>query len=181
MSKFLVLGGARSGKSSFAETLVKDQYAQTPDSRLHYVATAVAFDDEMKLRIKEHQSRRDSCWIEHECPTDLSELLSELGTNDIVLIDCLTVWLNNVIYNDGNDITQQNISDKIEELQQVISKSPASFVFVSNEVGMGVVPLGKVTRLFVDNAGWMNQGIASIVDNVVLVTAGIPMAIKGQL
>lgn len=181
MTDYLILGGARSGKSRLAENLVKQAHADNEKSRLHYVATAIAFDSEMKERIKEHQKRRGSEWIEHECPIQLASLIRNFQSDDIVLIDCLTVWLNNIIYNDGNDITQLEIQDKVKELIDAISETKASCVFVSNEVGLGVVPLGKVTRLFVDNAGWMNQGVASVITNVILVAAGIPMAVKGTI
>ncbi len=181
MADYLILGGARSGKSRLAENLVKRVHAENEKSRLHYVATAIAFDSEMETRIQEHKMRRGDEWIEHECPTELAALIRGFQFDDIVLIDCLTVWLNNVIYNDGNDITQPEIQDKVKELIDALSDTKASCVFVSNEVGLGIVPLGKVTRLFVDNAGWMNQGIASVIDNVILVAAGIPMALKGSI
>ncbi|MCE0496302.1 bifunctional adenosylcobinamide kinase/adenosylcobinamide-phosphate guanylyltransferase [Vibrio salinus] len=181
MSTYLILGGARSGKSRFAESIVSRLYSEEPHTRLHYVATAIAFDAEMKERITEHQKRRGSEWIEHECPTELASKLQTFQRSDVVLVDCLTIWLNNIIYNDGNDISQNEVQDKVQELVRVLSDSEASYVLVSNEVGLGVVPMGKITRLFVDNAGWMNQAIAGVVDNVFLVSAGLPLVLKGAL
>lgn len=181
MSNYLILGGARSGKSRLAEKIVKSKHATIEKSRLHYVATAIAFDSEMQTRIKEHQSRRGDEWIEHECPTELTILIRSFQANDIVLIDCLTVWLNNIIYNDGEEITQEQVQEQVQQLVEALATTPACCVFVSNEVGLGIVPLGKVTRLFVDNAGWMNQKIAAEVSNVIMVAAGLPMCLKGTL
>ncbi|MHA2937368.1 bifunctional adenosylcobinamide kinase/adenosylcobinamide-phosphate guanylyltransferase [Vibrio sp. RC27] len=177
----LILGGARSGKSSFAETKAKLDDSKKGSSSLHYVATAVAFDDEMKARIAHHQQRRGSEWQEHLAPVNLSQQLEQFSTKDTILVDCLTVWLNNVIYNDGRDIEELELLEKVEQLVGKLENSDANVILVSNEVGFGVVPMGKATRLFVDHAGWMNQKVASVADNVVLVVAGIPMALKGSL
>ncbi len=175
MAVHLVLGGARSGKSSFAEAQVID----LSDNRVkHYVATAIAFDDEMKKRIKHHQISRGNSWVEHECPTQLPELVAQFTASDVVLIDCLTLWLNNVIYNDGNDITEQEIQHTVERLVLALERSSATILLVSNEVGLGVIPLGEVSRLFVDHAGWMNQAIARVAEKVTFVAAGLPMPLK---
>ncbi|SHO59062.1 bifunctional adenosylcobinamide kinase/adenosylcobinamide-phosphate guanylyltransferase [Vibrio quintilis] len=178
--KSLILGGARSGKSRFAERIVLDAQQKNPQLRCHYVATAVAFDEEMQVRIAQHQARRGEEWTAHECPVDLVRLLSGFDAQDIVLVDCLTVWLNNVIYNDGNGITPQQIEAHVQQLVDVIAASEAQIVLVSNEVGMGIVPLGHVTRLFVDYAGWMNQAFAVQLEQVIFVAAGLPMFLKGS-
>ena len=175
---YLLIGGARSGKSRLAEKMAKENFHAY---RRHYVATAVAFDEEMKERIKQHKVQRGNGWIEHECSLELATLVDSFEENDVVLIDCLTVWLNNVIYNEGQPISQVDVQDRVALLVKAVQRSKAHFIFVSNEVGLGVVPMGEVTRLFVDNAGWMNQAFAASLENVILVTAGIPLALKGCL
>ncbi|KLN65777.1 MULTISPECIES: bifunctional adenosylcobinamide kinase/adenosylcobinamide-phosphate guanylyltransferase [Vibrio] len=175
MTIHLILGGARSGKSSFAE-------AQTENICLgnskHYVATAIAFDNEMKQRVAHHQASRGDSWIEHECPIDLVGLISQFTATDVVLIDCLTLWLNNVIYNDGATLNDHAIKQQVEKLVLALEHSKADILMVSNEVGLGVIPLGEVSRLFVDHAGWMNQAIARVADKVTFVAAGLPMTLK---
>lgn len=175
MAVHLVLGGARSGKSSFAEAEVK---ALSDDKTKHYIATAIAFDDEMRERIKHHQLSRGTKWIEHECPVKVPELIGQLSSNDVVLVDCLTLWLNNVIYNEGRETTEQQIKHAVERLVCSLEQSSATVILVSNEVGLGVIPLGEVTRLFVDHAGWMNQAVARVADKVTFVAAGLPMSLK---
>jgi len=178
--KYLILGGARSGKSQLSESIAIDAYKRSDHCRLHYIATAVVCDSEMKLRIEEHQNRRcHDEWIEHECSIQLCDLIADFNKKDIVLVDCLTAWLNNIIYNDNKAITQEQIQNRIKQLVKVVSDSKATLIFVSNEVGLGVVPLGEITRLFVDNTGWMNQAFATELNTVILVTAGIPMVLKG--
>lgn len=174
----LILGGARSGKSSFAErkALLIDE--QSAKSTLHYVATAESIDDEMEDRIKLHRAMRDKRWLVTEAPYDLSGLLTTFNQEDIVLVDCLTVWLNNIIYRLGNNASSDDVAKEVVKLCDAIQSSRATLLLVSNEVGMGIVPLGEVTRLFVDHAGWMNQKIAAICDQVYFVAAGIPMTLK---
>ncbi len=189
----LVLGGARSGKSKFAESLVADKVSQsvkdlsTQASQLtaHYVATGLAFDDEMKQRIAHHQHQRrqlsksrDFTWQEHECPLRLASLLQTLTSNDVVLIECLTLWLNNLIYELGEQASDHDIELAVSELIKAIQTSSAQLIFVSNEVGLGIVPLGKVSRLFVDNAGRMNQALAENCDAVTFIAAGLPLSLK---
>lgn len=176
MPVHLILGGARSGKSSFAEALVLNS---SNEKTSHYVATALAFDQEMQQRIQHHQQRRDEHWVEHECPTQLAELLIQFEERDVVLVDCLTLWMNNIIFNQGQTATEQEIRERVQELVNALETSSASIVLVSNEVGLGVVPMGEITRLFVDHAGWMNQAIAKIADQVTFVAAGLPMQLKG--
>ncbi|QXO18903.1 MULTISPECIES: bifunctional adenosylcobinamide kinase/adenosylcobinamide-phosphate guanylyltransferase [Vibrio] len=180
MSIHLILGGARSGKSSYAERQARQHLASTPDGRLHYVATAIAFDDEMRERIVHHQQQRGGDWQEHEAPTQLAQTLAEMQAGDVVLVDCLTLWLNNVIYNDGQTMNATQIRQQVEQLAQSLARTQATVLLVSNEVGMGVVPMGEVSRLFVDHAGWMNQAIAAVADSVVLVAAGLPLTLKSS-
>lgn len=180
MSIHLILGGARSGKSSYAERQARQYLARTPGGRLHYVATAIAFDDEMRERIAHHRQQRGDDWQEHEAPTQLAQTLAEMQAGDVVLVDCLTLWLNNVIYNDGQTMNAGQISQQVEQLAQSLARTQTTVLLVSNEVGMGVVPMGEVSRLFVDHAGWMNQAIAAVADSVVLVAAGLPLTLKSS-
>lgn len=192
----LILGGARSGKSSYAEQLCVNLQQQCEEMCEHspiYIATAQAFDDvEMQARIKKHQQDRmakndEITWQVIECPTELAQLLNNQNktneiNNNIYLVDCLTLWLNNIIFNLGETAEQQQIDVETEQLILAICKyqhtKKQHLVLVANEVGLGVVPLGKVSRLFVDNAGWLNQRIAKIANTVTLITAGIPLTLK---
>lgn len=187
----LVLGGARSGKSSFAESCVL-QHAKNEATKPFYIATAIAFDVEMKKRIAMHQFDRADDWQVTECPYTLSQFLTSLSSQQVVLVDCLTLWLNNLIYDkeqqlmqsevdseNRSELIEQHVKASIEELILSLSKQANQHItLVSNEVGLGVIPMGESTRIFVDHCGWLNQAIAKIADKVTLVTAGIPMQIK---
>jgi len=178
-STHLILGGARSGKSSFAEK----QAIETSSNQalqLHYIATAISFDEEMEARILHHQQRRDARWQEHEVPLELANTLRDLNSSDVVLVDCLTLWLNNVIFQLGEQATNAQVESWIEELVDAVEASPATIILVSNEVGLGVVPMGQVSRLFVDNAGRMNQALAKVVKRVTFIAAGLPMVLKNE-
>ncbi|HAS8398966.1 TPA: bifunctional adenosylcobinamide kinase/adenosylcobinamide-phosphate guanylyltransferase [Vibrio vulnificus] len=178
-NKALVLGGARSGKSRFAEQLAR-QWSQQPDAKCHYVATAVPFDQEMAERIHHHRQQRGQGWCEHEAPLYLAERLSQFGADDVVLVDCLTVWLNNWLFEFGEQASNEKLEQKVAQLASVVKESPAQIILVSNEVGLGVVPLGQISRLFVDNAGRMNQSLAQVCDNVTLIAAGLPLILKSS-
>ncbi|MEZ8341896.1 bifunctional adenosylcobinamide kinase/adenosylcobinamide-phosphate guanylyltransferase [Vibrio cyclitrophicus] len=180
-SSLLVLGGARSGKSSFAEQQALCALEACSNGRLHYIATATYLDDEMRERIAHHQQRRDELWAEHEVPVELAEKLQSFDQDDVVLIDCLTLWLNNVIFELGDDATNEQVEAVVEVLVKSVEQSPAQIIMVSNEVGLGVVPLGKVSRLFVDNAGRMNQSLAHVVERVTLIAAGLPLNLKPSI
>ena len=132
----------------------------------------------MRERIAHHQQRRGEQWIEHEAPVELAEELQFFTQDDVVLIDCLTLWLNNIIFELGDDATNEQVEAVVEVLVKSVEQSPAQIIMVSNEVGLGVVPLGKVSRLFVDNAGRMNQALARVVERVTLVAAGLPLSLK---
>ncbi len=175
----LVLGGARSGKSSFAEKQAIEK-SSNEGFQLHYIATATSFDAEMEARILHHQQRRDTRWNEHEVTLELAKTLHDLNSSDVVLVDCLTLWLNNVIYQLGEQATNAQVESWIEELVDAVEASPANIILVSNEVGLGVVPMGQVSRLFVDNAGRMNQALAKVVKQVTFIAAGLPMVLKNE-
>lgn len=179
MSVHFILGGARSGKSSHAESFAK-QVAQVHSASLHYVATATALDDEMRARIAHHQASRTAEWIEHEVPLALAGYLARFQKNDVVLVDCLTLWLNNLLFEHEQSLSSSLIDEYVEQLLTALAQTQAKVILVSNEVGMGVVPMGKLTRFFVDHAGWMNQKIAALADSVTLVVAGLPQRLKGE-
>jgi len=189
----LVLGGARSGKSSFAENGLLDQ--KKNNENLVYVATAQALDSEMKSRIEHHQQQRATeQWQLIECPLQLAQLVTTFNESSVVLIDCLTLWLSNQLMkaydsisvvdnteaSDSTERLNNALTEQVDALITALSQSNATITLVSNEVGLGVIPMGKETRLFVDQAGWMNQKLAKISDQVTLVTAGIPLKLKPQ-
>ncbi|MBD0786814.1 bifunctional adenosylcobinamide kinase/adenosylcobinamide-phosphate guanylyltransferase [Vibrio sp. Y2-5] len=178
MTVRLILGGARSGKSSFAEKLAKNNVHFDSTKALHYVATAIAFDEEMVARIQHHQNQRGEGWIEHESPYELAQTLKLLSNDDVVLVDCLTLWLNNVIYNHGQMRNSIQIKLVIKHLIDVLKQSPADITLVSNEVGMGLTPEGEVSHLFIEHAGLMNQWIGEISTEVIFVAAGLAKVLK---
>ncbi len=167
----LVLGGARSGKSRYAETICR----QTGRA-LIYVATAEAHDDEMKARIAKHRSDRAADgWRTIEEPKDLAAVLKgEAAPGQILLVDCLTLWLTNHLLADAD------VDAEIERLCAAVSTSSADLVLVANEVGFGIVPENKLARTFRDHAGRLNQRIAEIAGRVTLVVAGLPVQVKGS-
>ncbi len=173
-----VLGGARSGKSSFAERLAKQLAGTNPAKRLHYVATAIPFDDEMRARISHHQQNRGEDWTEYESPYQLAEALQRFTFEDVVLVDCLILWLNNVIYNHGEPCELHHVQQKLSGLIDRLQAMEAEIILVSNEVGMGIVPEGNVSQMFVDFAGIMNQMVTTVASNVILVAAGMPVWLK---
>ncbi len=175
----LILGGARSGKSTYAEKCVNDIALNLSLEKM-YVATATSSDREMANRIEMHQRRRDGQWELLETPLDLSQSIQAIDKHYVVLIDCLTLWLNNVIFDLGDQATDDQVHGKVSELLNAIRSARCHLVIVSNEVGMGIVPLGKVTRLFVDHAGWMNQKVATLCDDVTFVAAGLPLSLKAS-
>jgi len=164
----LVLGGARSGKSSHAERLLT-----TLPPPWGYVATAEALDAEMRQRIDVHQARRGSGWISYETPLDLAGVLSGHAAGTPCLVDCLTLWLSNLMH------ARRDIARETETLVEALSKRTAPCIMVSNEVGLGIVPDNALARQFRDEAGRLNQRIAAGADRVVFVAAGLPMILKG--
>lgn len=169
MTHHLVLGGARSGKSSFAE-----MHALKCPGQAVYIATAQAGDQEMTERIRHHQSKRSGDWQLIEEPLNLAHVIREQNyspDNKSILIDCLTLWLSNCLH---AQLWTQSKVDFFDALKN--SRHPITMV--SNEVGGGIVPLGELSRRFVDEAGWLHQELATQCSNVTLVVAGIPSPIK---
>ena len=179
MKIVFVIGGARSGKSSFA---LKE--ASGNEGRKAYIATAEAIDEEMKKRIEDHKIERDSEWDTYEEPVEISGLLPGLQNKySAVLLDCLTIWLSNVLLRGeigGPEYTspEESIGEFISCLNGLNGSSGLNLYIVSNEVGSGIVPENKLARRFRDLAGTLNQKVAEIADEVYLVTAGIPIKIK---
>ncbi len=168
---YFITGGARSGKSSFAEGL-----AEGLKGRRAYLATAQAVDAEMVSRIEQHRSRRGAEWDTYEEPLALAELLPKLGAKyDVVLIDCLTLWLSNVMEHSDGD---EEVRRKMDELLHALRGFGGACIVVSNEVGLGIVPENPVARRFRDLAGVMNQKVAKIADEAYLIASGIPMRLK---
>ncbi len=164
----LVLGGARSGKSAYAENLGRACHA-TPV----YIATAEALDTEMSERIAEHRSRRGAAWRTVDAAMDLTSALKENAEDGgFMLVDCITIWLSNLMH------AEQDTGQAVEELCDMIPTLPGVCVFVSNEVGLGIVPENALARRFRDEAGRANQRLAQACNEVVLVTAGLPMKLK---
>ena len=161
----LILGGARSGKSAFAESLMP------AGVDVFYIATAEARDDEMTSRIATHQQRRGSSWITIEAPLNLVDALSTLKQTP-TLLDCLTLWLSNLMEAD------RDIDQEIKHLTACLNEIPGPVVIVSNELGQGIVPDNALARRFRDHAGRLNQAVAAVADQVYFVTAGIPTQLK---
>ena len=165
----LVLGGARSGKSAFAESLV----SEAAPARL-YLATATADDGEMAERIAHHRGRRGQGWQTDEEPLDLIGALVEYARADRpILVDCLTLWLTNLM------VADRDIDDEISTLCTGLSGVSGPVVFVSNEVGLGIVPDNAMARAFRDHAGRLHQRIAESASEVYFVAAGLPLNMKG--
>jgi adenosylcobinamide kinase / adenosylcobinamide-phosphate guanylyltransferase len=163
----LVLGGARSGKSRYAESLVTAH----PPPWL-YVATAEARDDEMAARIAAHRARRGSDWRTIEAPRDLVGVLADIPSGAAVLVDCLTLWLSNLM------LANADIDAETARLDGVLARVDVPVVLVSNEVGAGIVPDNALARRFRDAQGRLNQRIAARADRVVLMVAGLPLVVK---
>lgn len=164
----LVIGGARSGKSRYAEGIVRE----LPPPWL-YVATAEALDDEMRERIAHHRNRRDERWQVVDAPHDLSETLQHLAeAHQPMLVDCLTLWLSNCLL---ADLDPDEVTDR---LVAALEKVPGPVVLVTNEVGLGVVPDTPLGRRFRDAQGRLNQRVAGIADRVVMMVAGLPLTVK---
>ncbi|MHC8408223.1 bifunctional adenosylcobinamide kinase/adenosylcobinamide-phosphate guanylyltransferase [Pseudomonas sp. TMB3-21] len=168
----LILGGARSGKSRLAETLATDT-----GLKVIYLATSQPLDGEMNERIAHHRARRPAEWLLIEEPVELARVLREnAGADRCLLIDCLTLWLTNLLMLVDND----RLTAEREALLDCLASLPGEIIFVSNETGMGVVPLGELTRRYVDEAGWLHQALAERCQRVVLTVAGLPLTLKGS-
>lgn len=168
---YFITGGARSGKSAFAEKL-----AGGLKGTRAYIATAQAFDAEMAVKIEKHRMDRSAAWDTYEEPLAVAALLEKLGPKyDIVLLDCLTLWLSNsMAHSDGDEI----VLSHSDELARAIKGFDGVCIVVSNEVGLGIVPDNPLARKFRDFAGMLNQHVARIADEVYFTASGIPIKIK---
>ena len=178
----LILGGARSGKSTLAE-----KYAAESGMRVVYVATAQALDGEMERRIAHHRARRPASWGLVESPLGLADALKRhAAPNVCLLVDCLTLWLSNVLF--AGDAARQAEAGELADcpvlrgetqaLIDALPQLPGRIIMVSNEVGWGVVPMAPVSRLFADEQGRLNQRVAAVCERVALVAAGLPLFLK---
>jgi len=166
----LIIGGARSGKSTLAE-----RRAAESGLPVTYVATAASGDGEMAERIAQHRARRPDHWVTVEAPCELAASLeahSEPGR--LVLVDCLTLWLSNLL-DDASRLEAER-----RALLDALPRLPGALLLVSNEVGLGIVPDNALARRFRDAAGWLNQDVATTCDRVTFVAAGLPMILKGN-
>jgi adenosylcobinamide kinase/adenosylcobinamide-phosphate guanylyltransferase len=171
LSVTLVLGGARSGKSAFAQASAEAEAART-GGRLVMIATAQAFDAEMAERIARHRLERGPAWTTLEAPIDLSATLAAVGVNDVVVVDCLTLWLSNLMLDD------RDVPAAAAELAAAVRRSEGALWLVSNEVGFGIVPDNALARRFRDEAGRLHQALAQAADGVTLVMAGLTLRLK---
>ncbi|SMG29039.1 bifunctional adenosylcobinamide kinase/adenosylcobinamide-phosphate guanylyltransferase [Dethiosulfovibrio salsuginis] len=184
----MVLGGARSGKSGFAQERVCE--LASLDDPVYYVATAFIKDDEMARRVERHRSDRPDGWITLEAQREVHKAIERLPVRSILLLDCVTMMITNFMFDqrtDWDDLSKEDedrlISSTLSYVDQVlmaIRGRSIKAVLVSNEVGMGLVPPYPLGRIFRDIAGWVNQAIAKEADSVFLLTAGIPQRIKGE-
>ena len=169
----LILGGARSGKSALAERL-----ALASAGAVVYIATAQARDGEMAERIAHHRARRPVEWACVEEPLALADVLRRHARADrCVLVDCLTLWLSNLLGHDD----QGRFAQERDALLEVLPTLAGQVLLVSNEVGLGIVPMGALTRRFVDEAGRLHQALAERCERVLFVAAGLPLVLKGNL
>lgn len=167
----LILGGARSGKSLLAE-----KRALESALAVTYLATAQAHDDEMAQRIAHHQARRPAAWELIEEPLHLAATLQAMAAGErCLVIDCLTLWLSNLLFADTDG---QLLAQETAALLDVLPRLPGRVILVSNEVGLGIIPLGDITRRFVDEAGRLNQRVAAVAQRVTFVAAGLPLELK---
>lgn len=180
--KELIIGGARSGKSTLAE-----MRAIESGLRVVYVATGQALDGEMSQRIARHQARRPAEWRLVESPLNLASALQQNAAPEVcLLVDCLTLWLSNLLFageaasqaEAGLPIECPMLADEVQALVDSLPQLPGRIVIVSNEVGWGIVPMAAVSRLFADEQGRLNQRVASVCDKVTMVVAGHPLALK---
>jgi len=168
----LILGGARSGKSAYAAALAKKY------KKVAFIATGQGLDKEMKERIRLHKKARPKNWMTFEEPKDPVRLVADAGDSfDCIIIDCLTLLVSNLILSGFNE---KNILDKMSALLEAVKKIKAKVIIVSNEVGLGLVPVNKLGRNFRDIAGKVNQAVAAEADTVFFTVSGIPLKLKGD-
>ncbi len=182
MTTTLVLGGARSGKSSYAEKLALESGREVV-----YIATARAGDGEMSRRIAKHRAGRPAHWTTVEEPMLLAQAIERWSSPErLVLVDCLTLWLSNLIFSVDQDCPEVGVIDlpeiyyaQSDALVATLHHATGDIVIVSNEVGMGIVPLGAVSRSFSDEAGRLNQAVGAACDRALFIVAGMPLTLKG--
>ncbi|OAN60160.1 bifunctional adenosylcobinamide kinase/adenosylcobinamide-phosphate guanylyltransferase [Sphingomonas sp. TDK1] len=168
MTSLFVLGGARSGKSRYAQ-----QRAESLTGDLIYVATAQAFDDEMEDRISRHRADRDARWSTLDVPLDLpAAILANAGPSHVLLVDCLTLWTSNLMF------AERDLDAETEALATAVADAGGPVILVANEVGLGIVPDNALARRFRDAAGRLNQAIAAAADEVQFLAAGLPLRLK---
>lgn len=168
----LVIGGCRSGKSSYALELAN----QIPGNRKIFIATSVPTDREMENRVKKHVMERGELWITEEVPVSVPEKIALLSKDaDVILVDCLTLWVSNLLF---EGIEESALYQRTEELQHALRMALCPVFLVSNEVGTGIVPENQLARKFRDMAGFVNQKVAGEVARVTWMVAGIPVDIK---
>jgi adenosylcobinamide kinase/adenosylcobinamide-phosphate guanylyltransferase len=168
----LILGGIRSGKSRLAE-----QHARASGLQVVYIATAQVRDEEMQRRVAEHQSRRPDSWALVEAGQNLAEvLLREASAQRCVLVDCLTLWLTQLLC----DASEQVLRRECDALLEVLPSLPGHIILVSNETNMGIVPMGELSRRYCDEAGRLHQQVGALCERVILTVAGLPLIVKGS-
>lgn len=182
MTRTLILGGARSGKSSYAERLAIES-----GKEVVYIATASANDSEMAERIRHHRASRPVEWITVEEPLALgNQLLRWSAPERLILVDCLTLWLGNLLFSSGEEYPEVGtitlpplFHEQQDMLASALTRCSSDVILVSNEVGMGIMPMGAISRCFMDEQGRLNQAMAALCDRAVLVAAGLPLVLKG--
>jgi len=170
-TKTLILGGVKSGKSRYAERL-----AETQPLPVRVIVTATAEDAAMGERIKRHQQQRDPSWQVNEAPIKLGEAISATGGNTCLVVDCLTLWLTNLLIREDESL----FSDQRGLFLDAVKSCQSRIIVVSNETNMGVMPLGELTRRYCDEVGLLHQQVAAFSDDVVLIVAGLPHHLKSS-
>lgn len=174
MAIHLILGGARSGKSAYAEELATES-----NLPVTYIATAQVYDDEFGKRIEHHKERRPAHWQTIEEPFNLGQtLLAQAKPDECLIVDCLTLWLAQCVCPDCDRPQDLNWQDERSALLEILPTLPGLTLLVSNEVGMGIVPLGEINRQFQDEQGRLNQAVATLANKVSFIAAGLPLKLK---
>ena len=172
-SLIFITGGARSGKSNLAV-----QMAKQTNGKVAFIATAQAKDEEMAQRIMLHKQARPKTWTTFEEPVNVASAIDAACGHEVVIVDCLTLFLSNVICKDNGEYNMNDALDKVEELVKAAKSFEGTVIIISNEVGMGIVPSNELARIFRDLAGKANQIIAAAADEVYVCFSGIPVQIK---
>ncbi|MBQ4813596.1 bifunctional adenosylcobinamide kinase/adenosylcobinamide-phosphate guanylyltransferase [Pseudoalteromonas luteoviolacea] len=173
----LIIGGARSGKSSLAECRAERWLSEGHVEELIYIATAQSKDNEMAARIAHHKATRSPVWQVQELPWEIADIIAQITPKQCVLIDCLTLWLTYGLC----EVSESEFNNNKFKLLEALKTTQGSVILVSNEVGHGIVPMGELSRRFVDESGWLNQDIATIADRVDFVMAGLPLNLKSEI